>query len=308
MHFFKSTIFKVILQIIIGIVFVCSALSKFYAIDNFEMYVYGFGWFSFKTTVILIRLIIGCELFMGLSIIFHWYAKKIWYLTLFTLIGFSVFLVVALFSGEKLNCHCLGKIIKMAPFESLIKNILLLGILFLIKGQKGISFRFQKILFSVVLAVTISYPFIGSPPDFINIEKYHGVADLRGGSDNEEFKQFIELHGFDESKQIICFFSPGCKFCKLASQKISAMANKWDTNETIEITYVFFGKEERLTIFWKDNISERYPYIMVTMKEFFSMSNNSLPLIVFLDKGEIMGKYGLRDLTEEDFKTLVNKQ
>ena len=297
-------LFKTFIRILTGVVFLISALSKFNSIDNVEMYVYSMGPFNLKTTVILIRLLISFELFIGIALILHLYAKKIWFLTLFSLLGFSVFLIIQIIIGDKGNCHCFGELIKMNPVQSLGKNLGLIAILFIIKNQKGITFRFQKIIITAILIGTIAFPLIAAPPDFVIEDRYKGFANLKGGYSNEAFINFLNEHTLNQDKQIVCFFSMGCKFCKLASQKLSSMAR--NTDDRINITYVFFGKRSRLYSFWENNNSTKYTSYILTSEEFFEISNGTLPLIVFLDNGNIKGKYSYRDLNEKDFYKFLN--
>ena len=60
-----------VLKIIVGGVFLFSAVSKFVTIDAFEMYVYSFGFLPMGLCFYLSRVLIGAELIMGIALISH---------------------------------------------------------------------------------------------------------------------------------------------------------------------------------------------------------------------------------------------
>ena len=296
---------KTFVRILVGTVFIISALSKFNSIDNVEMYVYSMGLFNLKVTVILIRLLISFELFVGISLIIQLFAKKIWFLAFLSLVGFSVFLIIQIIVGDKGNCHCFGELIKMSPVQSLLKNLVLIATLFIIKNQKGISFRFHSVIITAILVGTLAFPLLAAPPDFVVENRYKGFADLKNGDNSEVFHNYLKAHNLDQDKQIVCFFSMGCKFCKLASQKLSGMAKNSEAN--INITYVFFGRRSKLSTFWENNNSTRYTSHVLSSNKFFQISNGTLPLIIFIEDGTVKGKFSYRDLNEEAFHEFVNK-
>lgn len=193
----------------------------------------------------------------------------------------------------------------MSPLESLIKNIVLIILLLFIRRQKGIKIRFQRIIIVTLAVLCLVTTFIYSPPDFIIQGRYQGNTQIANGDDNIYFNQLITEHNYQEGKQILCFFSTRCKYCKLASQKISVMAK--DINEDVSISYIFFGKKVFLEDFWHENTATRYPWIMIPVKHFFRITNGEFPLIVFLEDGKVAKTFGYRDLTEKALQEFVQE-
>jgi heme A synthase len=118
-----------ILQVILGILFVVSALSKLFSIEKLEFTLVENINMSWVLSIISARLLIGFELFLGLHLIlFHKnnLNKKV---SLITLIIFTLYLVVIyLLKGDEKDCGCFGEIIKLTTFQSIIKNIILLSL------------------------------------------------------------------------------------------------------------------------------------------------------------------------------------
>ena len=124
------------IRIILGCTFLLSAALKLVSIENFELYVYSFGFFSFVLVSFLTRFLILCEFLIGIALIFRIFYKQTWWAAIAMLCGFSLFLVyAAMFRGDE-NCHCFGDVIELNPIPSILKNILLTGLLLFVKQQK----------------------------------------------------------------------------------------------------------------------------------------------------------------------------
>ncbi len=123
-----------VLKILVGMLFVFSAVSKFVSIDVFEIYVYSFGLFSLTTCFYLSRLLIAVELIIGTALISHRYHRFTVVATLLFLVCFIVFLVYAQLIGRTDSCHCFGELMPFNPIQSIVKNaVLVLVLLFVMK-------------------------------------------------------------------------------------------------------------------------------------------------------------------------------
>ncbi|MBQ2187914.1 MAG: DoxX family membrane protein, partial [Bacteroidales bacterium] len=70
------------IRLLLGVFFIGTAVLKLLSIDNFELYIYSFGIFSYTWTTFLSRSLIFIELIIGISLIFKICFKKTWWLTL----------------------------------------------------------------------------------------------------------------------------------------------------------------------------------------------------------------------------------
>ena len=65
-----KTLIQSVIRIILGCTFLLSATLKLISIENFELYVYSFGFFSFVAVSFLTRILIVCEFLIGIGLIF----------------------------------------------------------------------------------------------------------------------------------------------------------------------------------------------------------------------------------------------
>lgn len=137
---------KTIVRILIGLMFITSAILKLISLDTFEVYVYSFHIFNFFMAELAARGLIILELMMGFLLILKVDYKWIWRLALVVTIGFTLFLVyVALFRNDE-NCHCFGDLIEVKPIPSIIKNIVIILLLFFIRKNGKQRLAIRKVL------------------------------------------------------------------------------------------------------------------------------------------------------------------
>ena len=124
------------LTFLIGGVFIFSALSKlltigFFEISLIEQEITG----SRSTAAWIARLLICFEFFLGTALLLPFYRKKfIIPITIITLLGFTIFLVLSYFgTTQSENCGCFGDVVQMSAGQSIFKNIVLLLLMLLLE-------------------------------------------------------------------------------------------------------------------------------------------------------------------------------
>ena len=118
-----------VLKVLLGMMFVISAVSKFITIDAFEMYVFSFGLFPLSVSLFLARLVLSVELVLGAALISHRHHRFTVLSALLFLLCFIVFLVYAHLIGRTDNCHCFGDLMPFDPLQSIVKNAVLVVLL-----------------------------------------------------------------------------------------------------------------------------------------------------------------------------------
>ena len=98
------------MRILVGLVFIASAILKYLSIDEFDLYIYDHNLFSISVTETLTRLLITAECLLGIMLMFNILARFVYYTTLTFLIGFTMylFLLPYLFNVDITNCYCFG--------------------------------------------------------------------------------------------------------------------------------------------------------------------------------------------------------
>lgn len=123
------------IRILLGLFFIMSAVMKVLSIDTFVIYVFSFKLFPFIITEILCRLLIAFEMLLGLFLILKVQYKWVWWISMATMIGFTLFLTYVTIFRNDTNCHCFGDIIEVKPLVSIFKNLAVMGVMMLVYGK-----------------------------------------------------------------------------------------------------------------------------------------------------------------------------
>ncbi|OFX47512.1 MAG: hypothetical protein A2046_13070 [Bacteroidetes bacterium GWA2_30_7] len=307
-------IFFIVLRILLGSVFVLSAITKLFPIESFELSIVESGLISWSLAPYLARLFIGFECVLGIFIIFNFKIRVILKIATGLLIFFSIYLLyIWIKNGDNADCGCFGEFIKLNLKESILKNLILFGLSFyLLFKAKNFNWRFQKIIIPLLILIIMVLPFI---LNVINLNKYSTIY-TKNINYTLDFKTLGDFnynninYKLDEGKKIVCFFSLSCKFCKLAAKKITIINNK--LNEKLPIYYIFGGSKKYLEEFWQESNSKKFPYLLLepsaeNNKIFFDLSGPILPSIYYVDNGIVKRKVHFDDLEQSDIENFLNK-
>lgn len=295
--FGKST-----LKILLGLVFIVSAILKIVDMDRFEIYIYSYHFFSLNFSFLVARFAIILELVLGVGLISHTLHKLYWWGSIAMLAGYSLLLIYALILGRTDSCHCFGDFLQLDPKQSLIKNGVLMLLFLLIYKMESwkTSFRWL-ILILAVMASTIGV-FVASPPDNYtsNYDPDHNLqTEFFGTMLDEEPLESLNLR---EGKQVVCFFSTGCDYCQMAARKLSLMQQFYGFPEE-DITYLFVGNEESLAKFYEQSESAQYRDVVYPdVTRLLKAVDGNMPTIVFMENGEVVHEYGFRNMNEDEIK------
>lgn len=290
---------KMIFRIIIGVVFIASAILKLLSIDHFELYIYSFGFFNFFLTSLLSRLLISAEFILGFFLILKLYYSKTWWLTMFTMIGFTLFLIYTALFRNDANCHCFGSFIEINPVESIIKNGVIIGLLILIQKQKESTFKFSRWIASGIVLVTISLTFIVVPPDALFNKMYSPKSKVNEEAlltilSDSTLQDMNELHG----NHMIAIFIPGCKFCKLSIQKFAYIFNQNNLNPN-KLKIIVLGDQKGVEKFKiETEIDQFHLYSYQDPIPVIQAVYGSFPTILFLKDQTVIQVINYRGLDE----------
>ncbi len=121
-----------VLKILVGMMFIISAVSKFITIDSFEMYIFSFGIFPLGVSFYVARFVLAFELILGAALISHRNHRFAVLMSLLFLLCFVVFLTYAHLVGRTDSCHCFGEMLPFDPVQSILKNAVLVVLLLFI--------------------------------------------------------------------------------------------------------------------------------------------------------------------------------
>ena len=309
----KINILKEILRYGIGSMFIIAAILKLMSIDEFEIYVYSFDVFNFLLTTLFSRLLITGELVIGLLLIFKMCYKFTWRATLSVQILFTLFLVYVLVFRKDDNCHCFGELVELSPMESIVKNVVVIGGLFLIKTTRlqdhKTTSKFVG-LRKVLLITSVIIPFVVTPMDSVykmiySSEKEISTVDLYESFDKVVAMDFIDndivfdsTYVFEpKGDKVVAIVSSGCKYCRLGVKKLSLMMkNNGVTPDDVNI--FIWGSREGILNFREETMTEGFYYWHIMPHEAVDVTFGRFPTFIILKEKEIVNISDFRDIDE----------
>lgn len=266
------------LRVLLAAIFMVSAVAKLVAIDDFELYVFSFGFMPLTLTYIATRLCISIEFLLGLLIAVGWWRRWVNLVAVVILLMFCLFLCYAALIGRTDSCQCMGRLVNMPPAVSLLKNaVLIVLVLFYMRqtrkseGGGCMKKKWKRCMVAGMAVAVLVAVFTISVPDswmFGNEEMLY---------DKELLKETLEEQQLDKGHKMVAFVTPGCPYCRMSREKISSIAKRHelDTTDIVYLEPADIGNEL-----------------------FLGITYGNRPLIMLLDDGEPQATYHYRNISE----------
>ncbi len=292
----KVIVVSTIIMCLVGVSFILSAFTKLTGVDEFELYIYNHKILGFDLSSIAARLIISLEFAIGILLIIGFYHNGIRFIALGVLILFSLFLVWKLLTGSAENCHCFGSAIDLKPYESLLKNAVLIVLVLIGRRRYSLKMPWSGLVTAGIISAAIVIPLVLSPPDIIYNRIYKPVVIDEG---YEQLHLSEQTLPYDKGRRIILFFSPSCPVCRLTARKAVTAAERSGTGD--QLLFYFFGDEGFVDDFRVETRIKAYPYSILPTREIIEVTGGFFPTVLFLEDGVIKKRSSYRDLFESDF-------
>jgi thiol-disulfide isomerase/thioredoxin len=296
---------KSALKVLLGLVFVVSAVLKLFDMDKFEIYIYSYHFFSLNASFMVARLAIIIELVLGIGLISHCLHKLMWWGSIAMLAGYSLLLIYAMYLGRTDSCHCFGDFLQLDPKQSIVKNAVLMLLFLPIYRMESWKTPFRWLILCITVMVSTIAVFVISPPDNLTSN-----ADPEQNLQLELFNEMLddvplEALNLREGKQVICFFSTSCEYCQMAAHKLSLMQQFYGFPKE-NITYLFMGNEEDIAKFYEESSSAQYRDVLYPdVARLLKAVNGNFPVVVLLEDGKVVHEYGFRNMNEAEIKAYM---
>lgn len=315
----------VVARVLVALVFVASAVTKYISIDAFDQFVYEHQIFSWITTTIVTRLLIAAEFSLGLFLLLNLKPKVVKILTIAFLVFFSGYILLKpyMFDVDQENCHCFGTVLILSDQQTLIKNILLLFLSFFMfwdKGEKletpgcpnfvkkaGLWIRDHQTymcLSSLIFVLVLSFGI--NMPDSLRYKLYGKAAKI----DEEKFESLIRDPHLEnlqilEGKKIVCMYSPACKFCKKAAKRLDVMRQKYNIKDDC-FALIFWGGDKAAERFFVKTDTKQLPFVNVPAKIFLEATRGKQPVIILMNNGKIVKLLKYPNIIDNDIADFIN--
>lgn len=234
------------------------------------------------------RFFIGLEFGLGLLMLLPFYIKQLMQISFLMLGGFTVHLIYLWSTGDTENCGCFGEMISMTPEQSIIKNLVMLAVAFVI----------YKTAQSRTISKTIPLGFTGA-----TILSMWLFLPMPNHEDFpfETFTQFESKGRVDLSsgEKLIAIFNLDCEHCQEAATALGELQRQ---HENFPELYVLFYQEGSTTVEEFERMTQSFaPYAFIEVNTFFDLIGDSPPRIYYLNNGVVA------EIWDKEFsKSIVN--
>lgn len=285
--------FFLFISILLGAVFIFSAYTKLYPIEPFEYTFVEMGAANWQTAPFVARFFIGLEFLIGGLLVLNIKVKTTYKIAAASLLLFSVYLVgLIIIVGNKGNCGCFGNYFYMTPWQALIKNAIMLGlILLLYKYHSGFHFKWVNVLFYLLLVVAFVLPHILNYVDFgysqAYLFKHEEAYKLELDSLYSQAQINTPPQSLRSGKHILAFMSLTCPHCRVAAKKMKILKTR---NPVISIYFALNGDREILPAFFEDTKATNIPYCILNGRNFVLLGGLDMPAIYLVNNSIVEKK------------------
>ena len=321
-----------IIRVLLAATFFVSAIAKiwpdpsaYYSIHkNFDLKQLIPLGFSEYGAMLFSRFIVGAEIALGIALLQrHYLISLIVPLATLMLLIFSFHLgyEIATTGGNEGNCGCFGELIPMTPVESLIKNILAIGLLVFLyfklesdPKENRIWYLISVYTLSTLLVFSITLG-KSKQSDAMIMGNFIGKTYAEFGPEPKKSSYSEVVPYIDNGLQILCFFNPDCDHCKAAGKEMVDVLK--NSSMDINVTILFEENNEMVPSFFefigKENDCKNYNYQVLDIRKFINVFtfDNEVPGIFILWNGnsirEFQGTEGENSFSKEKFLQEISK-
>lgn len=299
------------IRVVVGLVFVVSAVLKYLSIDSFDMYVYEHGLFGYVLTETLTRCLVAAELCLGIFMLLGVFPRFTKYTMLGVLALFTAYLLLlpAVFDIESENCHCFGEAVTLSRWQSIAKNLILIALLLFFNPALGWRFRWPKIAFAVTAVASLVAVFALITPSYIDNALYGKNVTI----DDELFRTTMsETEGGEElleGRKVVCFYSTACGYCRKAAKKVHLAMRQADIpSDDVRIVFWHTDKSKPVSEFFEWAQVPELQYVVVGAVPFLDITYGLMPVIVFVDNGKVVDGHKYFELNERQMKKFLTEK
>lgn len=118
--------------------------------------------------------------------------------------------------------------------------------------------------------------------------------------------QFASASNLDlfNGKQVVCFFSLKCIYCRKSMKELSRIAELYEFSERVNV--LFMGREVNVNWFYNTSEAKHFPYQMMEKERLSIITSGDVPKIFLVENGVIQAILNYDEITEYTFQTFFN--
>ena len=174
------------------------------------------------------------------------------------------------------------------------------------KEGRAFNWRFSKIINISLLILSFTLPHVLNPIDLIsarnlNVEATSFALDVDLINDNAMSSTWEG--DLAEGKHVVAFLSMTCAHCRTTALKMHVLKKE---NPEFSFLMVLNGKIDKLSDFLADTRSDNLPLLRLSADPFSKLTGGRVPLIVFVNDGEVQRILKLPELNNKELTSLLN--
>ena len=285
------------LKILLGLVFIFSAVAKMLGIDQFEVYVYSFGFFSMNWAFFLARICIAGEFLLGVGLVSNLCNRLTTTVTLLVLLLFTIFLSYTALIGRTDNCQCFGSLVEISPVKSIIKNAVLIVLTLLVRRVPSFNWRPKWYLWAIAIVAPFAAVFILSPLDSWMFKQKGAPYNEKYYNETFKSSEVFQQADLGEGRKLVAFVTPHCPYCKMALQKIETFQRRHD----LDSNAIVYCVPQSM-----DTVSVDYRPFYLNDTAFIYITYGNRPLLMLVQDGEPKETYHYRNINEAEIVAFLD--
>jgi hypothetical protein len=264
-----------ILQLLLAVTFLFSAYTKAIGPGFFEITLMDQGLAPNRAFAgHMARFFIGLEFALGGLMLFPFYVKRLMQLSFLMLGGFTIHLIYLWSTGDTENCGCFGEMISMTPEQSILKNLVMLAVAYIVYKTALVRTLPKAIPMGFSVLTLLSMWLLLPLPDH----------------DNFPFESFTHFEpkgrvDLSQSQNLIAVFNLDCEHCQEAATELGELKRQHDDFPEL---YVLFYKEGSTTVERFESITRSsFSHAIIGVNSFFDLIGDSPPRIYYLKNGNV---------------------
>jgi hypothetical protein len=215
------------------------------------------------------------------------------------MVGFTLFLIYAAIFRNDSNCHCFGSLVEMNPWQSIIKNIIVLILVLIIKNEKSHDYGsvLKKWLTIGIVLISLVVSFVLLPMDVIYNRIYTDNDEV---NEVEFYESLSDSTFFDlqQGRHLINYALAGCKFCRLGTEKLVLMVDRHQIPHE-KVKFFIGGSDEAISRFIENTNTSDYDHWKIPAPQLMSITYGRFPLYVFIEDGKVKKAGDFRILDDD---------
>jgi uncharacterized membrane protein YphA (DoxX/SURF4 family) len=279
-----------IVRILLGALFVASAVLKLFPIEYFEVILVDQVGLPWNEVPIFSRLLITLEFGLGIALMFGFYTRLSLWLSLGLLAAFQVFLIQQIAIGQgDVDCGCFGELLPLDGKSSVLKNVglMMMAGLLLFCGRSARQLAFPMLAPAVIVLAIPALFLVAPMPDFDPNADFELDVELL---QRVEFDP--DISSIEKGNKTVVLMLASCIHCAQLGTLISQLDPTLVENE---LRLVVIGGQGGVEFFVQETGLAPFEFARSADRELIGAIGGVFPAVLYMENGKVLKKWKGRE-------------